>query len=127
MRYRQPAVDATVRVLHDVLLSSQAWQSLRGHVYFVTSVAWSSDGARLATGRAEVCSVNSRGEGDDHLHKNLSSVPTKSVVTAMKLAASFTLRTNTCLCAARAGFDKSFFSVVGALAPSSGFFVQGHR
>jgi WD40 repeat protein len=50
LRFDQPAVPAAEDALHQAILSSQIRKTLKGHAAGVSSVAWSPDGMRLATG-----------------------------------------------------------------------------
>jgi WD40 repeat protein len=50
LRFGQPPVTAAEAALHQAILSSQVRMTLRGHSDIVTSVAFSPDGKRLATG-----------------------------------------------------------------------------
>jgi WD40 repeat protein len=50
LRFDQPAVPAAEDALHQAILSSQIRKTLKGHAAGVSSVAWSPDGKRLATG-----------------------------------------------------------------------------
>ena len=50
LQFGQPPVPAAEEALHQAILSSQVRLTLKGHTAGVSSVAWSPDGKRLATG-----------------------------------------------------------------------------